>query len=225
MANELKQAAGVLVLGPEHKAAEALAAFLAGRTDGDAVRSWALSTVVDMTQATEVTALLQMVPAGDVAAIIAKQQEFAAKNGAARAAAGGLRITFSESGRVVLNGLKINQSAEGKGGAPLSLFPAQVSTLIDGLPIFLAALLDNAERIIPATEKEKDVNPAWKAGKDVGKTDDQLKAAGVARFVDRAHKRAGQPAMSWEGCDKPATVAKIRAALDALRTVKPADVK
>lgn len=223
MANELKQAAGVVVLGPEHKAAEALAAFLAGRTDADAVRSWAMSTVIDMTQATEITALLQMVPAGDVAAIIGKQQEFAAKSGANRAAAGGLRVTFSESGRVVLNGLKINQSAEGKGGAPLSLFPAQVSTLIDGLPLFLAALLDNAERIIPATEKEKDINPAWKTGKDAGKTDEQLKAAGVVRFVDRAHKRAGQAAMSWDGCDKPATVAKLRAALEALRAIKPVD--
>lgn len=223
MSHELKQAAGLVVLGPEHKAAEAHAYFLAGRTDADAVRSWAMSVVLDMKQPTEVGALLQMIPAGDVAAVIAVQQEFAAKSGASRAASGGLRVTFSESGRVVLNGLKINQSAEGKGGAPLSLFPAQVSTLIDGLPLYLAALLDNAERIIPATEKEKDINPAWKTGKDAGKTDDQLKAAGVVRFIDRAHKRAGQAAMSWEGCDKPATVAKLRAALEALRAIKPVD--
>lgn len=209
-----------VILGPEHKAAEVLAYFLNGRTDGEAVRMWALSCVVDMTQAAEVTALLQMVPAGDVAAIIAKQQEFAAKRSAS---SGGFRITFSEAGRAVLNGFKLNSNAEGKGGAPLSVFPSQLSAMVDGLPLLISAVLDNADTLIAATATEKDQTEAWANGIKAGKTAKQLRDSGVSQYVERPHKRAGKSALVWEGCDKPATVAKLRGVLEALRSVKPGD--
>jgi hypothetical protein len=212
--------AGRVVLGPEHKAAEALAFFLAGRTDPEAVRMWATTTVIDMTAAAEIGALLQMVTAGDVAAIIKAQQEFSKSRSNSQ---DGFRVTFSKPGRAVLNGLKFNCNAEGKGGAPFSLFPSQMSKLLDGLPLLISSILDNADSLVPAGQRVKVVSDAWEKGREAGKTEAQLKAAGVVKMVEIDHPRAGLPAMDWSNCDKPATVAKLRAALEVLRQLKPAD--
>lgn len=215
--------ASLVVLGPEHKAVEVIALLDQGRTDLDAIRSWAMTFVVDMANHAEATALVSKLPLGDFIAINAKQVEFAS-NRKATVSQGGLRVTFSEAGRVVLNGLKINSSAEGKGGAPLSLFPAQASTLIDGLPMFLQAMLDNAETLVPAGEMETKLNPAYDEARKAGKSDAAIKALGIAKLVKVPHARAGKTAMQWDGCDKSATVGKIRSALEALRTMKPVDV-
>jgi len=213
-------ASQIVVLGPEHKAAEVQQLLTQGRTDVDAVRSWAMSFVIDMTNAAEATALVGMVPLADFIAINSKQIELAT-NRRAVVDKSGLRVTFAKTGRAVLNGLKLNQSAEGKGGAPLSLFPAQVSTLIDALPMFLSAVLDNAETLIPAGELDTVLNPEYEKQRAAGKTDAELKALKVPKLVKLPHVRAGLPAMDWSGCDKTATVAKIRSALEAVRTMKP----
>jgi len=219
MSSNPSQAVERVILGPEHKCVEVLEFLRHGRTDADAVRSWAMSVVLNMKEPAETTALLQMVPAGVVAEIIGAQHEFATKRAAS---SGGFRITFSEAGRAVLNGFKLNSSAEGKGGAPLSVFPAQLSQLVDGLPLLLSSVLDNADTLIPADAKEKDQTEAWQKGIKAGKSSKELKAAGVVQYAERLHSRAGKSAMVWDGCDKPATVAKLRAVLEALRAMTPA---
>jgi hypothetical protein len=206
-----------IILGPEHKAAEVLVFFHAGQADAEQVRTWAMSTDVDLANPAELTAILAMVPAGAVSEIFAAQvgrQKKKADRGAA------LRITFAPSGRIVLNGVKLNQSAEGKGGMPLSIFPAQLSAIIDALPMLLGEVCDKAESCYPADEMDTVYNPAYEAAKKGGKTDEQLKAAGVAKFVKLAHVRAGKTLIAWDGCDRAATVAKFRGVLETLRAVK-----
>lgn len=204
-----------VVLSPEMTAAQVLGSFLAGQTDAEAVRLWALDGVVDVTNPAEVSALLQMLAAGDVAGVFAASARVS-KGKAERGAT--LRITFSDSGRVVVNGLKLNQSAEGKGGIPLSLFPAQLSTLIDALPLLLQSTIDKADASYAATEMDKIYNPAYDAAKKANASEDVLKS--IPRYIDAPHKRAGKSVTDWNGCDKAATVAKFRDLLGKVRTAK-----
>jgi len=211
------QVVAPVVLGPGMSAVEAVGYLREGRTDLDALRSWALSVVLDMNEAESEALIKSGMSIPDFCEINAKQKEYA-KAGAK--VAGGFRITFSKPGRVVLNGLKLNSNAAGKGGFEFSLFPAQLSRLCDGLPLMLEAVIDNAGKLVPLGAKCKVLNEDWEAGKESGKTDAQLKAAGVHKFVEVDHPRAGSAAMDWSGADVAATVDKLRKVLEALRTIK-----
>lgn len=208
-----------VVLGPGMSAVEAVGYLREGRTDIEALRSWAMSCPITMS-AVESSALISSgLSIPDFCEIVARQGEFA--KGSAMVA-GGFRITFSKPGRIVLNGLKLNVNAEGKGGFEFSLFPAQLSKLCDGLPLMLEACINGASKLVPAGQKVKVLSDAWEKGREAGKTDSQLKAAGVVKFAEVEHPRAGKESMDWTGADKVATVAKLRGVLEALRAVKPA---
>jgi len=211
-----------VVLGPGHTAAAVLPLFLAGQADAEQVRSWAMTTTLDFENQAEIDAILQMVPTKSVSEIFAAQ----AKRSKLKAEkAGALRVTFSESGRIVLNGIRLNQSAEGKGGMPLCLYPAQLSTVIDSLPLMLQAVVDKAESAYSADEMDTVYNPAYetavKVGRKAGKSDATIaaecKAAGIAKFVKQSHKRAGKTLIEWADCDRAAALAKYRATIESLR--------
>jgi len=200
-------------------AVEAVQYLREGRTDLEALRSWAMSCVIDMGKDNSMALMGSGLSIPDFCEINEKQTEFA--KGTARTV-GGFRITFSKPGRIVLNGLKLNSNAEGKGGFDFAVFPGELSRLCDGLPVVLEACLDNAGKLVPAGTKVKVVSKEWEAGRAAGKTEAQLKTAGVVKLVEIDHPRAGQESMDWSNCDKPATVAKLREVLEALRAVKPA---
>jgi len=199
-------------------AVEAVQYLREGRTDLEALRSWAMSCVIDMGKENSMALMGSGLSIPDFCEINEKQTEFA--KGTARTV-GGFRITFSKPGRIVLNGLKLNSNAEGKGGFDFAVFPGELSRLCDGLPVVLEACLDNAGKLVPAGTKVKVVSKEWEAGRAAGKTEAQLKTAGVVKLVEIDHPRAGQESMDWSNCDKPATVAKLREVLEALRAVKP----
>lgn len=209
-----------VVLAPGMSAVEAVGYLREGRTDLDALRSWALSCVIDMSSAESSALISSGLSIPDFCEINEKQKEFA--KGAARTV-GGFRITFSKPGRIVLNGLKLNSNAEGKGGFDFAVKPAELSRLCDGLPLVLEACIDNADKLVPAGTKVKVLSKAWEDGREAGKSEADLKKAGVVKLVEIDHPRAGSGAVDWAGCDKPSTVAKLRGVLEALRAVKPAD--
>ena len=213
------QVVAPVVLGPGMSAVEAVQYLREGRTDLEALRSWAMSCVIDMGKDNSMALMGSGLSIPDFCEINEKQTEFA--KGTARTV-GGFRITFSKPGRIVLNGLKLNSNAEGKGGFDFAVFPGELSRLCDGLPVVLEACLDNAGKLVPAGTKVKVVSKEWEAGRAAGKTEAQLKTAGVVKLVEIDHPRAGQESMDWSNCDKPATVAKLREVLEALRAVKPA---
>lgn len=213
------QVVAPVVLGPGMSAVEAVQYLREGRTDLEALRSWAMSCVIDMGKENSMALMGSGLSIPDFCEINEKQTEFA--KGTARTV-GGFRITFSKPGRIVLNGLKLNSNAEGKGGFDFAVFPGELSRLCDGLPVVLEACLDNAGKLVPAGTKVKVVSKEWEAGRAAGKTEAQLKTAGVVKLVEIDHPRAGQESMDWSNCDKPATVAKLREVLEALRAVKPA---
>lgn len=212
------QVVAPVVLGPGMSAVEAVQYLREGRTDLEALRSWAMSCVIDMGKDNSMALMGSGLSIPDFCEINEKQTEFA--KGTARTV-GGFRITFSKPGRIVLNGLKLNSNAEGKGGFDFAVFPGELSRLCDGLPVVLEACLDNAGKLVPAGTKVKVVSKEWEAGRAAGKTEAQLKTAGVVKLVEIDHPRAGQESMDWSNCDKPATVAKLREVLEALRAVKP----
>ena len=212
------QVVAPVVLGPGMSAVEAVQYLREGRTDLEALRSWAMSCVIDMGKENSMALMGSGLSIPDFCEINEKQTEFA--KGTARTV-GGFRITFSKPGRIVLNGLKLNSNAEGKGGFDFAVFPGELSRLCDGLPVVLEACLDNAGKLVPAGTKVKVVSKEWEAGRAAGKTEAQLKTAGVVKLVEIDHPRAGQESMDWSNCDKPATVAKLREVLEALRAVKP----
>ena len=213
------QVVAPVVLGPGMSAVEAVQYLREGRTDLEALRSWAMSTVVEMTKENSMALMSSGLSIPDFCEINEKQKEFA--KGTARTV-GGFRITFSKPGRIVLNGLKLNSNEAGKGGFDFAVFPGELSRLCDGLPLVLESMLDAAGKMIPAGTKVKVVSKEWEAGRAAGKTEAQLKTAGVAKLVEVVHPRAGQEPVNWGDCDKPATVAKLRGVLEALRAVKPA---
>ena len=213
------QVVAPVVLGPGMSAVEAVQYLREGRTDLEALRSWAMSCVIDMGKENSMALMGSGLSIPDFCEINEKQTEFA--KGTARTV-GGFRITFSKPGRIVLNGLKLNSNAEGKGGFDFAVFPGELSRLCDGLPVVLEACLDNAGKLVPAGTKVKVVSKEWEAGRAAGKTEAQLKTAGVVKLVEIDHPRAGLESMDWSNCDKPATVAKLREVLEALRAVKPA---
>jgi len=208
-----------VVLAPGMSAVEAVGYLREGRTDLDALRSWALTCVIEMSAAESSALISSGLSIPDFCEINEKQKEFA--KGTARTV-GGFRITFSKPGRIVLNGLKLNSNAEGKGGFDFAVKPAELSKLCDGLSLVLEACLDNAGKLVPAGTKVKVLSKAWEDGREAGKSEADLRKAGVAKLVEIDHPRAGSEAVDWAGCDKPTTIAKLRGVLEALRAIKPA---
>lgn len=215
------QVVAPVVLGPGMSAVEAVQYLREGRTDLEALRAWAMSTVVEMTKENSMALMSSGLSIPDFCEINERQKEFAKRSSKT---VDGFRITFSKPGRIVLNGLKLNSNAEGKGGFDFSLFPSQLSRLIDGLPVMLEACIDNAGTMIPGGAMVQEISEAWEKGREAGKSEAQLRSAGVAKFKSVVHPRAGLESMDWSNCDKPATVAKLREVLKALRAIKPAAV-
>lgn len=211
------QVVAPVVLGPGMSAVEAVQYLREGRTDLEALRAWAMSTVVEMTKENSMALMSSGLSIPDFCEINERQKEFA-KNTARTV--GGFRITFSKPGRVVLNGCKLNSNAAGKGGFDFAVFPGELSKLCDGLPLVLESMLDSADKLVPAGTKIKVLSKAWEDGREAGKSEADLKKAGVVKLVEVEHPRAGQTAVDWAGCDKPSTVAKLRDVLEALRAVK-----
>lgn len=206
-----------VILEPGMAIGDVLTWLREGRTDLEAVRSWATSTPVAMTKDES----FQLASCGlslvEFIEITDAQKKFATEGGRRE---GAFRITYSKPGRVVLNGLKLNSNAQGKGGFEFSLFPRDLSKLVDGLPLMLAACVDDCDTIIPKGQTVKVLSEAWEAGKEAGKSDADLRKAGVVKFAEVVHPREGQTAMDWTGADKLATVAKLREVLTALRNIK-----
>lgn len=217
MANETKQAAERVILGPEHTAQQVLSTLRSGGTDVETVREWAMSVRIDAADVAELGAIAQFgLSMPDYLAVLAAQNKRAAEAAKSAPRAETKRVTISEPGRAVLNGsFKVNADVDGKGGFKPSYFPRELAALVDDLPLLLSAVIDRADEKIAAdatVEKESDENKAEraKAGRKFDYKSDRSK---------RAHKRAGQTALDWTGVDKATTLAKLKRILSALRSV------
>jgi hypothetical protein len=203
-----------VILGPEMTAQHVAGLLLTGRTDLDAVTAWSLDCTVNLKDPAEYAALNNMLTSADMNKVFIATLEKENKKTRKDAA---VRISFSEPGRAVLNNsIKMNQSADGRGGVSLSLFPRELSQLIDHLPVLVASVIDNADVKVKADAVKTIEDDETKAAR---------KAAGLKFSKSDAttvkHKRAGLDCMDWTGCDKVATLAKLRVWLDRFPKASP----
>lgn len=203
-----------VILGPEMTAQHVMQLRVTGRTHDDAIVAWALDCNVNLKDPNEYTALSSMLPAADMNKVFIGTLEKENKKTKKDAA---VRISFSEPGRAVLNNsIKMNQSHDGRGGVSLSLFPRELSQLIDHLPVLVASVIDSADvRIREDATKTIEDDETKAARKAAGLKFSKVDATTVK------HRRAGLDCMDWSGCDKVATLAKLRAWLDRFPKTSP----
>jgi hypothetical protein len=192
-----------VILSPEMTAQHVAGLLLTGRTDIDAVTSWALDCPVNLRDPQEYAALNSMLASADMNKVFIKTLE-REKTKSTKAAA--VRVTFSEAGRAVLNNsVKMNQSKDGRGGVSLCLYPRELSQLLNDLPLMVAAVIDNAETKVKADATKTVEDDATKAARKAAGSKFDKNAARIVK-----HERAGLDCMDWTGTDKPAVIEKFR---------------
>lgn len=192
----------------------AVAALMSGALDAGCFVDWAKSaTTLDPTDTKLANDLHTLAGAGaginlaDCFAIIAAQSA-RVKTAAAKTPKGrGVKVGAGNKGGVTLIGAL---AACGKKGFDPSFAPAVWVLIAENLAEILAFIRDNSETVLDADAKRSKINPAWLKGREEGKSYDELREAGIKRFVEGEAARAGQSALDFgDAAAKRETLAKV----------------